>query len=45
MGVERMNVAERLGPKRHAGEGHIWTGGSVFSLTLTYMDSALDREA
>lgn len=31
MGVERMNVAQRLGPYRHAGEGHTWIDGCVFS--------------
>lgn len=31
MGVERMNVAQRLGPNRHAGGGHTWIDGCVFS--------------
>lgn len=31
MGVERMNVAQRLGPYQRAGEGHTWIDGCVFS--------------
>lgn len=31
VGVERMNVAQRLGPHHHAGEGHMWKDGCVFS--------------
>lgn len=31
VGVERVNVAQRLGAYHHAGEGHIWIDGCVFS--------------